>query len=81
MQASTAHDVVISDVPWIAGQALEGFGVVTLASIMPILAVELMCIVFGRCVPFLKLVTVQLSEWSHCNCQNERQDEKVISCA
>ncbi|KAF5832814.1 hypothetical protein DUNSADRAFT_11187 [Dunaliella salina] len=29
------------------GQALEGFGVVTLASILPILAVELMSIVFG----------------------------------
>lgn len=30
-----------------AGQALEGFGIVTLASLLPVLAVELMGIVIG----------------------------------
>lgn len=30
-----------------AGQALEGFGIVTLASLLPILAVELMSIIDG----------------------------------
>lgn len=35
-----------------AGQALEGFGIVTLASLLPILAVELMAIIDGAIYPY-----------------------------
>eukprot|EP00197_Chlamydomonas_leiostraca_P002188 CAMPEP_0202858004 /NCGR_PEP_ID=MMETSP1391-20130828/714_1 /ASSEMBLY_ACC=CAM_ASM_000867 /TAXON_ID=1034604 /ORGANISM="Chlamydomonas leiostraca, Strain SAG 11-49" /LENGTH=800 /DNA_ID=CAMNT_0049536869 /DNA_START=238 /DNA_END=2641 /DNA_ORIENTATION=- len=46
-QKRLAEAVLAKAVATNTGQALEGFGIVTLASLLPILAVQLMSIVFG----------------------------------
>jgi hypothetical protein len=47
MRKLMAAVVLLLLLPLLAGNTLEGFGIVTLASLLPVLAVELMAILTG----------------------------------